>query len=141
MGIFKNIFKNYEVKKATSKINANALKLAKKLKSILVSIGWINYPIELNGEKFVVREIRDITKIHYYIAILDKYDKEFYFDVDKPITLYSYIHECNINFFPTSFLANKTFLEHASGIFNEVKTIQKNHVKECSNILNRVKYL
>lgn len=141
MGIFKNLFKNYETKRATNEINAKAVELAKKLKSMLVAIGCINYPIELNGEKFVVSEIRDIAKRHYYIAILDKYDKEFYFDVDKPVTFYSYIHGCNINFFPTPFLANKTFLERANGIFNEVKAIQEKHIKDCSNILEQVKDL
>lgn len=125
MEIFKNLFKDYEAKRATNKINANALKLSKKLKSILVSIGWINYPIELNGVKFIVKEIRDITGTHYYIAILDYNDKEFYFDADKPAT----------------FWANKEFLKRANGIFKEAKTIQEKHIKNCSNILEQVKDL
>lgn len=125
MGIFKNLFKNYETKRATNEINARAFELANKLKSMLVSIGWINYPIELNGVKFIVKEIRDIIGTHYYIAILDYNDREFYFDVDKPST----------------FWANKEFLKRANGIFKEVKTIQEKHIKNCSNILEQVKDL
>lgn len=141
MEIFKNLFKNYETKRATNKINANALKLAKKLKSILVSIGWINYPIELNGVKFIIKEIRDITGAHYYIAILDYNDREFYFDVDKPVTFYSHFYGRNLNFIPTTFWANKEFLKHANGIFKEAKTMQEKHIKNCSNILEQVKDL
>lgn len=141
MGILKNLFKNYETKRATNKINVNALKLAKKLKRMLVSIGWVNYPIELNEVKFIIKEIRDITGLHYYIAILDKYDKEFYFDIDKPITLYNHCSEKNEIFYPTTFWANKDFLIHANGIFKEAKTMQEKHIKNCSKILEQVKDL
>lgn len=148
MGIFKNTFKNDEdtlsiinIKKATDEINTKTIELAKKLKSILVAIGCINHIIELNGEKFVVREIHDNTEMYYYIAILDKCEKEFYLDIDKPVRFYDHIYERDIIIFPTLFLANKIFLERAKGIFNEVKTIEEKHIKDCSNILEQVKDL
>ena len=152
MGIFKNLFKNDEdaisiinTKKATDEINAKAFELANKLKSMLISIGCTNETIELNGVKLrtvtLYHNENNITETTYYIGILSKDDNVSLFDIDKPITYYNNETEKYDTFYPTSFGGNKCFLEHADGIFNEVRTMQEKHKEKCSNLLKQVKDL
>lgn len=152
MGIFKNLFKNDEdalsiinTKKATDEINAKAFELANKLKSMLISIGCTNEIIELNGVKLrtvtLYHNENNITETTDYIGILSKDDEVFLLNIDKPIPYYNSQTEKYDTFYPTSFGANKCFLEHADGIFNEVRTMQEKHEKDCSNILESVKDL
>ena len=152
MGILKNLFKNNEdtlsiinTKKVTDEINAKAFELANKLKSILVSIGYTNETIELNGVKLITETSyhneNNITETIHYIGILSEDDNVFFFNIDKPLTIYNLRTEKYNTFFPTSFWMNRYFLEHANGIFNEVKTIQEKHKENCSNILEQVKDL
>ena len=143
MGILKNLFKNNEdtlsiinTKKVTDEINAKAFE---------VSIGYTNETIELNGVKLITKtgyhnENNNIETIHY-IGILSEDDNVFFFNIDKPLTIYSVGTEKYDTFFPTSFWMNRYFLEHANGIFNEVKTIQEKHKENCLNILEQVKDL
>ena len=153
MGIFKNLFKNDEdalsiidTKMATDEVNARTFELANKLKDMLISIGRTNEIIELNEVKFVIMEHfrnvnNDVETLHY-IGILFKDDEKInVLDIDKPFTSYNPDSGKNESYFPSSFGVNKYFLEHADGIFNEVRTMQEKHKEKCSKVLEQVKDL
>lgn len=153
MGIFKNLFKNDEdtlsvinTKMATDEVNVRAFELANKLKSMLLAIGCTNDEIILNGVKFVIKEnfrnVNDDVETLHYIGILFK-DKEIinFLDIDKSFTVYNTQSEKYEWYYPSSFKVNKYFLEHADGIFNEVRTMQEKHKENCSKVLEQVKDL
>lgn len=153
MGIFKNLFKNDEdtlsiinTKMATDEVNARAFELANKLESMLLAIGIANDNITLNGIKFAIIEYsryeNNERKIFHNIGFLSKDNKKIWFlDIDKPTTLYHPDSEKTELYFPPSFEVNKYFLEHADGIFNEVRTMLEKHKEKCSNVLKQVKDL
>lgn len=152
MGIFKNLFKNDEDtlsiinnKLATDEVNARAFELANKLKSMLLAIGCTNGYIILNEVKFVIMEYfhyenNDAETCHN-IGILFKDDERInVLDIDKPFTIYNSVSGKN-DWYSPSFGVNKYFLEHADGIFNEVRTMQEKHKENCSKVLEQVKDL
>lgn len=153
MGIFKNLFKNDEdalsiinTKMTTDKVNAKAFELANKLKGMLLAIGCTNGFIMLNGVKFVImeyfRNVNDDVETLHYIGILFKDNEKInVLDIDKPFTSYNPDSGKNEQYFPSSFGVNKYFLEHADGIFNEVRTMQEKHKENCSKVLEQVKDL
>ena len=151
MEIFKNLFKNDEdaliinTKMATDEVNARAFKLANKLKSMLISIGYIHDIIELNGVKLktvtLYHNENNIIETTHYIGILSKDDKGSLFYIDNPVTYYNRETEKYDTLYPTSFGANRYFLEHANEIFKEVKTMQEKHKENCSKVLEQVKDL
>ena len=152
MGIFKNLFKNDEDtlsiinnKMVTDEVNARAFELTNKLKSMLLAIGCTNGFIILNEVKFVIMEYfryeNNDIEIFHNIGILFKDDERInVLDIDKPFSVYNSVSGKNDWYFP-SFGANKYFLEHADGIFNEVRTMQEKHKEKCSKVLEQVKDL
>ena len=152
MGILKNLFKNDEdalsiinTKMATDEVNARAFELANKLKSMLLAIGCTNGYIILNEVKIVIMEYfhyenNDAETCHN-IGILFKDDERInVLDINKPFTIYNSVSGKN-DWYSPSFGVNKYFLEHADGIFNEVKMMQEKHKEKCSNVLKQVKDL
>ena len=127
---------------ATDKINIKAFELANKLKSILVAIGYSDCVTTLNGVKIVIDRFhnnKDGIFTHIGIFFNDN-EKPYYLDIDEPFQFRTVSGEIKTTY-PSSFQVNHYFLEHANGIFNEVKILQEKHEKDALNILGQVKDL